>query len=53
VNEICIPGDWKSSVVLPIYEGKSDTVECGSDREIELLEHAMKLVERIFEYRIR
>jgi len=48
-----IPENWKSSVVLPIYKGKGDPVECGSYRGIKLLEHAMKVVERIFEYRIR
>ena len=30
-----------------------DPVECGSYRGIKLLEHAMKVVERIFEHRIR
>jgi len=30
VKEGCIPEDWKSSVILPIYKGKSDPVECGS-----------------------
>jgi len=39
-------------VVLPIYKGKGDPVECGSYRGIKLLEHAMKVVERIFEQRI-
>jgi len=53
VNEGCIPEDWKSSVVLPIYKGKGNPMECGSFRGIKLLEHAMKLVERIFENRIR
>jgi len=47
-----IPEDWKSSVVLLIYRGKGDPVECGSYRWIKLLEHAMKVVERIFEHRI-
>ena len=42
-----------SSVVLPIYKGKGDPMECGSYRGIKLLEHAMKMVERIFEHRIR
>jgi len=28
-------------------------VECGSYRGIKLLEHAMKVVERVFEHRIR
>ena len=40
-------------MILPIYRGKGDPVECGSYREIKLLEHAMKMVERIFEHRIR
>jgi len=38
-----IPEDWKSSVVLPIYKGKGDPMECRSNRGIKLLEHAMKL----------
>ena len=53
VKEVCIPEDWKSSVLLPIYKGKGDPMECGSYRGIKLLEHAMKVVERIFEHRIR
>jgi len=53
VKKGCIPKDWKSSVVLPIYKGKGDPMKCGSYRAIKLLEHAMKLVERIFEQRIR
>ena len=50
VKEGCIPEDWKSSVVQPIYKGKGDPMECGG---IKLLEHAMKVVERIFEHRIQ
>jgi len=53
VKEGCIPEDWKSSVVLLIYKGKEDPMACGSYREIKLLEHAMKVVEKIFEHRIR
>jgi len=52
VKEGSIPEDWKSSVVLPIYKGKGDPMEFGSYRGIKLLEHAMKVVERIFEHRI-
>jgi len=40
-------------VVLPIYKGKGDPMEYGSYRGIKLLEHAMKVVEKIFEHRIR
>jgi len=42
VKEGCIP-----SVVLPIYKIQGDPMECGSYREIKLLEYAMKVVERI------
>ena len=52
MKEGSIPEDWKSSVVLPIYKGKGDPMECGSYRGMKLLEHAMKVVERIFEHRI-
>ena len=45
VKEGCIPEDWKSSMVLPIYKGKGDPMECGSYRGITLLEHAMKVAE--------
>ena len=40
-------------MVLPIYKGKGDLMECGSYRGMNSLEHAMKVVERIFEHRIR
>ena len=53
VKEGCIPEGWKSSMILPIYKGKGDPMKCGSYRGIQLLEHAMKVVERIFEHRIR
>jgi len=53
VKEGSIPKDWKSNVLLPVYEGKGDPMECGSYRGIRLLEHAMKVVERILEHRIR
>ena len=53
VKEGSIAEDWKSNVVLPTYKGKGDPMECGSYRGIKLLEHVMKVVERIFEHRIR
>jgi len=40
-------------VPLPIYKEKGDPMECGSYRGIKLLEHAMKVVERIFGHRIQ
>ena len=40
-------------MILPIYKGKGDPLDCGSYRGIKLLEHAMKVAERIFKHRIR
>ena len=40
-------------MVLPVCKGEGDPVECGSCRGIELLEHAMKVEEGIFEHRVR
>ena len=48
-----MPDEWKTSVIVPIFKGKSDVMSCGSYREVKLLEHAMKIVERVLERRIR
>jgi len=47
-----IPDDWKSSILLPVFKRKGDPMECGSYRALKLLEHAIKLIERVFERRI-
>jgi len=48
-----IPDDWISSILLRVFKRKGEPMECGSYRAIKLLEHAMKVVERVFERRIR
>ena len=48
-----IPDDWKSCILQPIFKGKGDPMECGSYRAIKLLEHAMKVIECVFELKIR
>jgi len=40
-------------VVLSVYNGKGDSINFGSCRGIKLLEHALKVVERILEDRIQ
>ena len=47
-----MPEEWKTSVVVPIFKGKGDVVDCGAYRGVKLLEHAMKIVERVLEKRI-
>jgi len=51
-RDVFYPEDWKSCVVLPVYKGKGDPMECGSYRGIKLLEHDIKVVERVCEHRI-
>lgn len=48
-----MPDDWRNSILIPLYKGKGDPLECGSYRGIKLLEHAMKVIERVLEKRIR
>ena len=48
-----MPKEWKISVVVPIFKGKGDVMSCGAYRGVKLLEHAMKIVERVLEKRIR
>ena len=40
-------------MIVPIFKEKGDVVSCGSYKGVKLLEHAMKLVERVLERRIR
>ena len=39
--------------MIPVYKGKGDALECSSHRGIKLLDHAMKVFERVLEKRIR
>ena len=41
------------STLVPLYKGKGDPLECSSFRSIKLLEHGMKVAERVLERRIR
>ena len=40
-------------MIVPIFKGKGDVVRCGSYRGVKLLEHAMKIVEKVQERRLR
>ena len=48
-----IPKEWKKSEIVPIYKQKGDPLSCGNFRGIKLLEHGMKLFEKILERRLR
>jgi hypothetical protein len=53
VKEGRIPEDWCKSWMVNVYKGKGDALECGSYRGIRLLEHALKILERVVETRVR
>jgi len=44
---------WKYNVVLLVFKGIGDPCKYGSYRAVMLLEHVMKLIELVFERRIR
>ena len=48
-----IPEDWSKSWMVSIYKGKGDALECNNNRGIKLLEHTMKVFERVIEARLR
>jgi len=48
-----VPEDWKSSFLVPVYKGKGDPMQCENYRAIKLLEHGMKIMERVLEKRLR
>ena len=53
VKEGKIPDDWSKSWMMNVYKGKGDALECGSYRGIKLLEHVMKILERVIDSRVR
>ena len=48
-----MPDKWQTSVLVPIFKGKGDVRNCNTYRGVKLLEHAMKIVEKVLERRIR
>ena len=48
-----MPDEWQTSVLVPIFKGKGDVRNCNTYRGVKLLEHAMKIVERVLKRRIR
>ena len=53
VDEEKVPRDWELSTLIPIYKGEGDPLECEAHRAIKLLEHEMKILERVLESTLR
>ena len=48
-----IPDEWALSVVVPIFKRNGDAMRCLAYKGVKLLEHAMKIVEKVLERRMR
>ena len=46
-----MPAEWALRIVVPIFKGKGDIRNCSCHRTVKLLEHGMKVVERVLEKR--
>ena len=43
--------EWSLCIMFPIFKGKGDIRNCGCYGAVKLLEHGMKVVERVLEKR--
>ena len=47
------PSEWSNSLTIPLFKGKGDALQCDKYRGLRLLEHGMKLWERILLDRLK
>ena len=48
-----IPKRWTRSYLVTIYKDKGDPIQCKNFREIKLLEHGLKVLEKVLDNRLR
>ena len=48
-----IPTDWQDSIIINCYKGKGDATDRGNYRGLKLLDHVMKVMERVVDGLIR
>ena len=53
VREGAKPKDWRKSWMLSIYKGKGDVLDCGFQGGIKLIDHIMKVLERLVEKKVK
>ena len=53
IYEENIPEDWKDLFIINCYKGKGDATDRENYRGLKLLEHVMKIFERVLESLIR
>ncbi len=53
IREGKIPSEWTESYIINCYKGKGDALDVGNYRGLKLLDHVMKVTERVTEKIIR
>ena len=53
IKEALIPDDWQESIIINCYKGKGDASDRGNYRGLKLIDHVMKILERVVEKLIR
>ena len=53
IAQNCIPSDWQYSYVVNLYKGKGDALVRSNYKDLKLIDHVMKTVERVVEALIR
>ena len=48
-----IPSEWEESIILNLYKGKGDALNCGSYRGLKLTDQVMKVLEGVLDSAIR
>ena len=46
------PTQWSHSITIPLYKGKGDALDCSKYRGLRLLEHGMKIYEKVLVNRL-
>ena len=47
------PDEWCDNLTIPLYKGKGDALQCGKYRGLRLLEHGMKVWERVLNEKLK
>ena len=53
LDEKGMPDEWQTRALVSIFMEKRDVRNCNTCRGVKLLKHAMKIVERVLERRLR
>ena len=53
ISESKIPLDWQESYIVSLYKGRGDALDRGNNRGPKVIEHVLKVLERVVESLIR